>query len=111
LLDAADALMVIEVVGADHGAFDRSFKSQLYARSRIPYALLVDHDAPFSVANMIISGRYHEYAQAGGREVLRIEEPFDLAIELSSIIDEGRDDQERDPGGQDAVPAGGASSS
>ena len=63
VLDAADALMVIEVVGRDHGATDRTFKPQLYARSRIPYSLLIDHDAPFAIAEMIISGRYHEYAQ------------------------------------------------
>ena len=59
-----DALMVIEVVGRDHGAADRTFKPQLYARSRIPYLLLIDHDGPFAVADMIISGRYHEYATA-----------------------------------------------
>ena len=78
VLDAADALMVIEVVGRDHGATDRTFKPQLYARSRIPYSLLIDHDAPFAVADMIISGRYHEYAAAGGSDVLRLDEPFGL---------------------------------
>lgn len=102
VLDAADALMVIEVVGADHGALDRSFKPQLYARSRIPYSLLVDHDAPFAVANMIISGRYHEYAHATAHEVLRVEEPFVLEIDLAAGVD-----QDRRPEDQDAVPAGG----
>lgn len=85
VLDAADTLMVIEVVGSDHGAVDRTFKSQLYARSRIPYSLLIDHDAPFAVAEMIISGRYHEYAGAGDRAVLRIEEPFRLQVDLSAL--------------------------
>ena len=102
VLDAADALMVIEVVGADHGALDRSFKPQLYARSRIPYSLLVDHDVPFAVANMIIGGRYHEYAHASGHEVLRVEEPFALEIDPASGVD-----QDRQPEDQDAVPAGG----
>ena len=102
VLDAGDALMVIEVVGADHGALDRSFKPQLYARSRIPYSLLVDHDVPFAVANMIISGRYHEYAHAGAHEVLRVEEPFALEIDLAA-----RGDQDRQSEDQDAVPAGG----
>jgi hypothetical protein len=85
VLDAADTLMVIEVVGSEHGAVDRTFKSQLYARSRIPYSLLIDHDAPFAVADMIISGRYHEYAGAGDRAVLRIEEPFRLQVDLSAL--------------------------
>ena len=85
VLDAADTLMVIEVVGSEHGAVDRTFKSQLYARSRIPYSLLIDHDAPFAVAEMIISGRYHEYAGAGDRAVLRIEEPFRLQVDLSAL--------------------------
>jgi hypothetical protein len=85
VLDASDALMVIEVVGQDHGATDRAFKPQLYARSRIPYSLLIDHDAPFAVADMIISGRYHEYANAGVGDVLRLEEPFDLEIDLAEV--------------------------
>jgi len=84
ILDAADALMVIEVVGADHGAFDRSFKPQIYARGHIPYSLLVDHEAPFAVANMIIGGRYHEYAHAATAEALRVEEPFALEIDLAA---------------------------
>jgi hypothetical protein len=83
-LEAAAALMVIEVVGRDHGATDRTFKPQLYARSRIPYSLLIDHDGPFAVADMIIGGRYHEYARAGGDERLQIEEPFPLDLDLAA---------------------------
>jgi hypothetical protein len=85
LLEAAAALMVIEVVGRDHGATDRTFKPQLYARSRIPYSLLIDHDGPFAVADMIIGGRYHEYARARGAERLRIEEPFALELDLEAL--------------------------
>jgi hypothetical protein len=85
VVDAAAALMVIEVVGSDHGAADRSFKLQLYARSRIPYSVLLDHDGPFAVADMIIGGRYHEYARAGGEETLLIEEPFRLELDLAEI--------------------------
>jgi hypothetical protein len=85
VLDAAAALMVIEVFGFDHGAADRTFKPQLYARSRIPYSLLIDHDGPFAVADMIISGRYHEYARASGEEQLLIEEPFRLELDLTAL--------------------------
>lgn len=85
ILDAGAALMVIEVVGYDHGAVDRSFKPQLYARSRIPYSLLIDHDDPFAVADMIIGGRYHEYARAGGDENLLIEEPFRFELDLAAV--------------------------
>jgi hypothetical protein len=87
VLDAAAALMVIEVVGRDHGIADRSFKPQLYARSRIPYSLLIDHDGPTAVADMIISGRYHEYARAGAGEQLRIEEPFVLELDLEALAE------------------------
>ncbi|OLT13270.1 hypothetical protein BJF78_22285 [Pseudonocardia sp. CNS-139] len=83
-MDAAAALMVVEVIGSDHGAVDRTFKPQLYARSRIPYSLLVDHDAPFAVADMIIGGRYHEYAHARRGQSLRIEEPFALELDLDA---------------------------
>jgi hypothetical protein len=85
VLDAAAALMVIEVVGSDHGVTDRSFKPQLYARSGIPYSIVIDHDGPFAIADMIISGRYYEYARAGDGEQLRIEEPFVLDLDLATV--------------------------
>jgi hypothetical protein len=85
VLDASAALMVIEVVGREHGAVDRTFKPQLYAGVRIPYLLLVDHHGPFAIADMIISGRYHEYARAQGDEPLRLEEPFRLELDLRAV--------------------------
>lgn len=81
--DSADALVVIDVVGRGNGVADRWFRPQLYAAARIPYALLIDHDDPFAVANMLIGGRYHEYAQAESGAALRLEEPFPLVVELS----------------------------
>jgi hypothetical protein len=85
VLDASAALMVIEVVGREHGAVDRTFKPQLYAGCRIPYLMLIDHHGPFAIADMIISGRYHEYARAAGDEPLRLEEPFRLELDLPAI--------------------------
>lgn len=82
VVDASAALMVIEVVGREHGVVDRSFKPQLYAGCRIPYLLLIDYHGPFAIADMIISGRYHEYARASGEEPLRIEEPFRFELDL-----------------------------
>jgi hypothetical protein len=89
VLDASDVLMVIEVVGQVHGAADRLLKPQLYARSRIPYSLLIDHDAPFASAEMIISGRYYEYASAGDGTQLRLEEPFPLQLDLAAVTARG----------------------
>jgi Putative restriction endonuclease len=85
ILDAEEALLVIEVIGRDHGAADRTFKPLLYARSRIPYSLLIDHDVPFAVAHMIIGGRYHEYAYVEETGRLRIEEPFPLEFDLAAL--------------------------
>ena len=83
--DSSVALAVIDVVGAGNGVADRWFKPQLYAGSRIPYALLVDHDVPFAVGNMLIGGRYHEYAVALGHGVLRLDEPFTLELDLTAL--------------------------
>jgi hypothetical protein len=83
--DSSVALLVIDVVGRGNGVADRWFKPQLYAGSRIPYALLVDHDAPFAVGNMLIGGRYHEYATAEGDGVLTLEEPFALELDLAAL--------------------------
>ena len=80
VIDAAEVLMVAEIVGPEHGAVDRVFKPLLYARARLPYLLLVDHQAPFAAASMVISGRYHEYARASGSDELELEEPFRLRI-------------------------------
>ncbi|MFC4950212.1 Uma2 family endonuclease [Pseudonocardia sp. GCM10023141] len=85
IIDAGAALIVVEVVGREHGITDRAFKPQLYARSRIPYSVLIDHDHPFAAAHMIISGRYHEYARAAAGERLVLEEPFPLEIDLDAL--------------------------
>jgi Putative restriction endonuclease len=84
MIDAEDVLMVVEIVGPEHGAVDRLFKPQVYARARLPYLLLVDHHAPFAAASMVISGRYHEYARATGAETLELEEPFRLRMPLGA---------------------------
>lgn len=83
--DAGDALVVLDVVGRANGVADRWFKPQLYAGSKIPYAVLLDHDAPFAVGSMLISGRYHEFAHAEAGGVLRLEEPFPLEIDLAAL--------------------------
>lgn len=80
IVAADDVLMVVEIVGPEHGALDRSFKPQIYARSGVPYLLLVDHHASSAAANMIIGGRYHEYARASGATELHLEEPFRLRL-------------------------------
>ncbi len=82
VVDGQEVLMVVEVVGAEHGAVDRTFKPLVYARARLPYLLLVDREAPFASASMVISGRYHEYARAGGDDELELEEPFRLRLPL-----------------------------
>ncbi len=82
VVDGQEVLMVVEVVGAEHGAVDRTFKPLVYARARLPYLLLVDREAPFASASMVISGRYHEYARAAGADELELEEPFRLRLPL-----------------------------
>jgi hypothetical protein len=82
VIDGEEVLMVVEVVGPEHGAVDRIFKPLVYARARLPYLLLVDRHAPFASASMVISGRYHEYARAYGPDGLELEEPFRLRLPL-----------------------------
>ena len=82
VVDGEEVLMVVEVVGAEHGALDRTFKPLVYARARLPYLLVVDREAPYASASMVISGRYHEYARAAGEDELELEEPFRLRLPL-----------------------------
>ena len=88
LLDCADVLMVVDVVDRTHGITQRSFKPQLYARSRIPYAVLVDSAARAGSASMLIGGRHHEFARAGAGERLVLEEPFRIEIDLDALAGE-----------------------
>ncbi len=118
--DSSVALVVIDVVGRGNGVADRWFKPQLYAGSRIPYAVLIDHDEPFGVGSMLIGGRYHEYAHAGAGQLLRLEEPFVLDLDLRTLLDPptvpagsatadpGRDDapEHHDDGPDDQGPDG-----
>ncbi|GAA3230555.1 hypothetical protein GCM10017691_23620 [Pseudonocardia petroleophila] len=98
--DGSAALVVIDVVGSGNGVADRWFKPQLYAGSRIPYAVLVDHDEPFAVATMLIGGRFHEYAHAAAGETFVLEEPFRLELDLSGLAAPGGDR----PAADDGVP-------
>ncbi len=87
VLEDGDVLIVVDVVDRTHGIVHRSFKPQLYARSRIPYAVLVDAAAPAGSASMLIGGRYHEFAQAGPGEKLMFEEPFRVEIDLAALAE------------------------
>jgi hypothetical protein len=94
VLGDGDVLIVVDVVDRTHGIVHRSFKPQLYARSRIPYAVLVDAAAPAGSASMLIGGRYHEFAQAGPGEKLLFEEPFRVEIDLAALAEKApADDQ------------------
>lgn len=88
VLDCADVLIVVDVVDRTHGIAQRSFVPQLYARSGIPYAVLVDVDGPVGVASMLIGGRYHEFSRAGAGERLQLEEPYRVEIDLAALAGE-----------------------
>ncbi|MGI5129700.1 Uma2 family endonuclease [Pseudonocardia sp. CA-107938] len=85
LVDGADVLIVVDVVDRTHGITQRSFKPQLYARSRIPYALLVDSAARVASASMLIGGRHHEFARAGVGGRLVLEDPYRVEIDLDAL--------------------------
>lgn len=94
VLEGGDVLIVLDVVDRTHGIVQRSFKPQLYARSGIPYAVLVDAAGRTGTASMLISGRYHGFAQAGPGEKLLLEEPFRVEIDLATLAGEApADDQ------------------
>lgn len=106
ILDAADALLVVELVGREHGAADRTFKPQIYARSGIPYSLLIDYEFPFGLASMIIGGRYHEYAYAEGGERFWLDEPFRLEVDLTTLVHhEEPSEQEQKETRKETLPA------
>lgn len=83
--DAADLLMVIEIVGRGNKLVDRVLKPQAYAEAGIPYYLRIEPEGPSAVAYRLVDGRYVEYARSGVGERLVLADPFVLDVDLAVL--------------------------
>lgn len=83
--DAADLLMVIEIVSRGNTMVDRVLKPQAYAEAGIPYYLRIEQEGPSAVAYRLADGRYVEYARSEVGERLVLADPFVLDVDLAAL--------------------------
>jgi Uma2 family endonuclease len=83
VFDAADVLMVVEIVSKGSVATDRAIKPRLYAEAGIPNYLRIERAGPVALPHRLRGGAY--VAGESG-PVLRLTEPFPAEVDLVALL-------------------------
>ncbi len=82
-------LIAVEVVSPDRAAEDHIAKVADYARAGIEWYWLIDTDPDLVITVLRLMGTsYVEHATARAGEMLSVNEPFRVQIDVSSLADQ-----------------------
>jgi len=80
--DAADVVLVVEVVGPGNAAVDRILEPRLYAEAGIRWYLRVEQEGPVGHLHVLDDGAYRETAHG---PVLELTEPCPVTLDLPRL--------------------------
>jgi Uma2 family endonuclease len=85
--EPADVVLVVEITSPGNTVVDRALKPELYARAGIPHYLLIELGAapPVAVAFGLRQGCYVPVQRVDPGQRLRLDEPFDVDVDLAAL--------------------------
>lgn len=89
IVDAADVALVVEIASPSTMMLDRHVKTRAYAEARIPRMLRVEFSADGPVGELLAleaSGGYRTARRAAPGEVLELDIPFPVELDLTALI-------------------------
>lgn len=88
VVEASDAVLVIEVLSPSSRPRDRVRKLNLYAQMGVPHYWIVDPTPPITITTLnLVNDVFREVVSVSGDEVLQVDVPFTVSIRPSQLVE------------------------